>query len=1487
MKGGKITTKTGNRLAIETFVLFAILVTSTIGLLGTIGALTPQQGTPNHDNDRGITWDARIDFSETNGSTDYVYIGEAPDANDGPPADSYDVAKPPEPMVPYIRAYLKDGMTGPFAYIWKDYRHYPATTTKTWNLYIKWEPENISNSTTLTISWSTTALGLSEYDKIALTYTNGTVIVPNMFITSSYTYTAPPETTKQFRIVGTVDTTKPHILNQSPATGETGDAYTFSASVTDDMTPTGSLLVKVNWQSGSLSGNDTMTNTGGTNFEKTITLSNYTTTPLTYHLYAKDSAKIPNSNYTSALTATITDDEYPQPLSDDTTGSPTTGEPMYFKLTVIDNIDVASVKANYRWKQSSTWGDWTTDEAMTEGGGNQWSTASISVPSSATDVQYYFKVSDGTSTVYICSGSLQVTPDENTAQTSPFTKTIQDNDNPGLTDNSPAVGTTGDSYIFDVTASDNIAVSTVKVTWSHTPNGGTNVALNNDGDGTWSLTVTLADSLSSMTYTITVTDTSSNIYTGSLQTVTVTDNDNPTIYADTSPTSGTTGDSYTFEIDARDNIAVSGVSVTWTHGTSGDTDLALDHISGTIWRKTVTLADSLSDMTYTITVTDTSSHTCVGGLTHVTVTDNDNPTIAADNSPSSGTTGDAYTFEIDARDNIGVSGVSVTWTHGSNGGTDALSHVSGTIWRKTVTLADSLSDMTYTITVTDTSSHTCVGGLMHVAVTDNDNPTIYADSSPSSGTTGDSYTFVIDARDNIAVSGVSVTWTHGTSGDTDLPLSFVSGTTWSTTISLANSLSDMTYTITVTDTSSRTCVGTLHHVTVTDNDNPVIYADTSPSSGTTGDAYTFEIDARDNIGVSGVSVTWSHGTHGDTNLALTYVSGTIWQKTVTLADSLSDMTYTITVTDTSSHTSIGGLTHVAVTDNDNPSIYADTSPTSGTTGDSYTFVIDARDNIAVTGVSVTWTHGTSGDTDLPLSFVSGTTWSTTISLANSLSDMTYTITVTDTSAHTCVGSLMHVAVTDNDNPVIYADTSPSSGTTGDAYTFEIDARDNIAVSGVSVTWTHGTHGDTNLALTYISGTIWRKTVTLADSLSDMTYTITVTDTSSHTCVGSLTHVTVTDNDNPTIFADTSPHSGTTGDAYTFEIDARDNIGVSGVSVVWVHGSNGGTDALSYVSGTIWRKTVTLADSLSDMTYTITVTDTSSRTCTGSLTHVAVTDNDPPLLSAIGATPTTQIVNGNVKISATVTDNINVNTVHASISGPAGFTPVDAVMTLETGNTYSYEQAYTIVGTYDYTVWAKDTSNNQATSANYQFNIYAELQITTTLAGWNFFSLPFNQTVTKANLFVKVGASRYTWAEAVTAGIVMNRMYDWLRTDQKYDDYDITSLVPGHGYWMYSFQGCEIWATGLNPFQDTPYITLLKVGWNIVGVPHDQAVNKADLIVTYSGTDYTWANAGDYVMKDIFGWQRTTPQQYLLSTTLSPGESYWIYAYTECTLRRPT
>jgi len=197
----------------------------------------PESITPQQNENLNIIWDVTMSFTNIAGQNDYVVFGEAPDAHDGPPADSYDIPEPPAPMPPYIRTYFKDNLPPPYNLLWKDYRQYPDSD-KVWNLSVRWSSEDGGNTPTdITISWSSEQINLSEYNTVMLDDNSGNPLV-NMKTTSHYTYTSPDDTTTQFKILcsGTAPPNQPPLKPQTPsgeANGKINVEYTYTSSTTD------------------------------------------------------------------------------------------------------------------------------------------------------------------------------------------------------------------------------------------------------------------------------------------------------------------------------------------------------------------------------------------------------------------------------------------------------------------------------------------------------------------------------------------------------------------------------------------------------------------------------------------------------------------------------------------------------------------------------------------------------------------------------------------------------------------------------------------------------------------------------------------------------------------------------------------------------------------------------------------------------------------------------------------------------------------------------------------------------------------------------------------------------------------------------------------------------------------------------------------------------------------------------------------------------
>ncbi len=198
-----------------------------------------------------ISWECMIYCNETSGSIDSVTIGEAPDANDGPPADSYDVAKPPTPITPYVRAYLKDNLPTPYSSLWEDYRQYPDSY-KVWNLSIQWAPEDSESPSDITLTWNPILIDTSEYTTMNLCTNTGTPL-KNMRTENTYLFSCPAYVIQNFKIIAQRDNTPPGPPNtpSGETTGYHGTSYAYETSGVDP--DTDDVYYQFDWGDGSLS----------------------------------------------------------------------------------------------------------------------------------------------------------------------------------------------------------------------------------------------------------------------------------------------------------------------------------------------------------------------------------------------------------------------------------------------------------------------------------------------------------------------------------------------------------------------------------------------------------------------------------------------------------------------------------------------------------------------------------------------------------------------------------------------------------------------------------------------------------------------------------------------------------------------------------------------------------------------------------------------------------------------------------------------------------------------------------------------------------------------------------------------------------------------------------------------------------------------------------------------------------------------------------
>jgi len=245
---------------------------------------------------KSIVWDVTIQCNNPGGQNDFAVFGEAPDAHDGPPADSYDIVKPPAPQPPYIRAWFNDNLPVPYNTLWMDYRHYPGSS-KVWNLTVHWMPSSGSSPTTITLSWNTADVDESEYISVTLCTNSGTPL-QNMLMNSTYIFSCPAYVPQNFKIICVAGSNHPPVANPDSYSTNEDTTLTIAAPgvLANDVDVDGDTLTAVKMSDPS-HGTVTLTSNGGFTY---IPISNYHgTDTFTYKAYD-------GTVYSNMTTVTIT-----------------------------------------------------------------------------------------------------------------------------------------------------------------------------------------------------------------------------------------------------------------------------------------------------------------------------------------------------------------------------------------------------------------------------------------------------------------------------------------------------------------------------------------------------------------------------------------------------------------------------------------------------------------------------------------------------------------------------------------------------------------------------------------------------------------------------------------------------------------------------------------------------------------------------------------------------------------------------------------------------------------------------------------------------------------------------------------------------------------------------------------------------------------------------------------------------------------------------
>ncbi len=519
----------------------------------------------------------------------------------------------------------------------------------------------------------------------------------------------------------------------------------------------------------------------------------------------------------------------------------------------------------------------------------------------------------------------------------------------------------------------------------------------------------------------------------------------PTMLSDTSDIAGTTGDPFTFRGNATDDIGIDVITAHYRYGTSGAFN-AIDLDYGTPWSIPMNIVSNyVGTMEYYLEATDVGGNTDSTGIASVTITDNDAPSGYVDNTQTVVTP--EFVFDVELVDNIGVTNTYLVYwynadpaTNVSMGGTNPYNH--------TLNIAFALnSTLYYYVSGTDAAGNWFTAPTVGLMILDLNNATIDNDTSDTSASTGDVFEFNITATDDWGIATVNITYSYGTNGTQQIiTLTPGPNNTYLGNITIpANSTDDLSYMVIVTDVGGNSVNSTTATIVVGDNDAPTIITDNSDDEATTGDNFDFSVEVDDNIDIDTVEVVYWYGDGSSTTISLAGANGTYDGAITVPGNMVDDLMYYIIVTDSSGNQISSANVAIMVIDNDAPIFISDASDTSGTTGDAFEFSASASDNVGIVDANVFYWFGNGTATEAALDGSSGTYSLTIMIPANSTDELHYYFEFVDGAENSITGNTMTVEVTDNDAPILGADTSGESAVEGDEFTFSYIAYDNLDI----------------------------------------------------------------------------------------------------------------------------------------------------------------------------------------------------------------------------------------------------------------------------------------------------------------------------------------------------------------------------------------------------------------------------------------------------------
>jgi hypothetical protein len=235
-----------------------------------------------------------------------------------------------------------------------------------------------------------------------------------------------------------------------------------------------------------------------------------------------------------------------------------------------------------------------------------------------------------------------------------------------------------------------------------------------------------------------------------------------------------------------------------------------------------------------------------------------------------------------------------------------------------------------------------------------------------------------------------------------------------------------------------------------------------------------------------------------------------------------------------------------------------------------------------------------------------------------------------------------VQIIDDSLPYLIQDHTSSQCTTGESFTFKLEAADDIEMESVTLEYRFGDGPENSMIMNNPFGMMYTHTIEVPHTLSELHYRIIFTDIHENSGQSMEKNVSVVDNDPPNIISDDSDTSAATGGSFHFKVRVDDNIGIKEVWVKkWFDGGSGTSVQMTQEDDGPFKGDLEIPDEvIGKLNYIIQVKDLYGNQVSGPLVRVAIEDGLAPQIEPIE--DMTTYVGWEINIDIHVIDNIRMS-----------------------------------------------------------------------------------------------------------------------------------------------------------------------------------------------------------------------------------------------------